>query len=437
MTTLEDKLVAAKLELQKMMTRSCWKDRWRHTATKWSEKIVIAADGANEGVYRIILPADGGGIYPLINCDRTTLLPRACGMNQTYDFDLAISYISYFGRLQLYGVPNNLAVDIFRHFVLAFGGKFLDGFARKDSLNAGDTYYQQLWVDEENKRHYQVIRDSLPQIGLFDLTNSTTTIDDRWMWVKTNGIQLGGKLQPVHYIEGLLEKRKSFQIDRMIEHYFHFDKSDEIVKTAKNFQKLLIHHSRGEVLIVIDRISYLLVGAVANISSVQNERKAAKTFDFGNENCEGRRQEYWNYLQKIPFFTIILGDDKTRKLTVEDVRFLVCCSIDAEYDYRETFDIVKSFSADAVTTTTTDNSSSLSSLSSLTTSTTPCFPSVDDDFSSFEFPLLRGLLAETTLSKKLASYAIGKEEISTGEFAKLAPSALTQIVDSYYSVDVH
>lgn len=125
-------------------------------------------------------------------------------------------------------------------------------------------------------------------------------------------------------------------------------------------------------------------------------------------------RDHWNDLQKNPAFVISLVSEADRdsgKLTAEDVGFLIRCGIDAFYDYHETLEAVKSSSPTAVETLFTSSSAS----------TIRCFPSADDDFSSFEFPQFRGLLAETTLSKKLASYALGKEEICTGDFSAVAP----------------
>lgn len=81
------------------------------------------------------------------------------------------------------------------------------------------------------------------------------------------GIQLGGKLLVIHYIEGLLKKRKSFQINRMIEHYFHSDKmgdikennNDKMLDTTKNFQKLLAHVNRGRVLVRVGEFALNLL----------------------------------------------------------------------------------------------------------------------------------------------------------------------------------
>lgn len=421
MDTVKVKLVAAKLELQKKISH--WRQEWKDAIDQWSEKIVVGKAGG--GFDCILLPSHDDIGYPLVK-------------NLTCDLGFAVCYVQQYAHCYLEKVPINLSVNVFHHFLVAFGGELLLREPISDKL----FFDHWLWIDEENKRHHKIIHDSL----LFG--EKEVDACDRWERVKMKGFQLGGKLLPIHYIEGLLQKRKSFQINQMIEHYFRHrndgERGSRIIETAKRFQKLLIYQNLGEVFVIVGSGYLRLLNEIPGTENrnVKDEREAVKTFELGNEDNGCRTRGHWNSLLKYPDFVALLGDSDCdsdsdsdcRKLTVEDVRFLICSSIDAEYDYRETLGIVQSLSK-------VEDSLNLSNLSTSTTTVVTAvakrqFPSADDDFSSFDPLHLRGLLAETVLSKKLQGYALGQEEIRGGAFATIAPLALTKIVSSYYPVDL-
>lgn len=114
------------------------------------------------------------------------------------------------------------------------------------------------------------------------------------------------------------------------------------------------------------------------------------------------------------------GDDENSpSLTAADVQFLLRLRLDSKYDREET--IAKIEKIDQPNTTSPELQ----------------FPTHSDDFSNFDPPHLRGVLAETVLSKKLQSHTLGLEEIRGGHFATLAPTALVDIVTQYLPIDLN
>lgn len=442
--TFETKLAVAKESLQSMISH--WKKEWQDVVTKWSGRITIVNSKNGARFKSVVFLAYRGDPYRFFEYDHATQTPTS--NNQEYCIDEAIScrdtlyYSIGFGNL-----PINLMIDVFRHFVLAFGLKFER--LRKYST---ETQYKNDWRQhlyfEEGGRHQEVINSAL-QNTTWPSTNNDTSIEcDRWRII-SGKLQLGGKIQPIHYIEGVLIARKSYQTTKMIDNYFQFrcagtNGTSSIIKIATTFFKSLTYQPiTGRITIGINgSYPYTLIDSIlvpdAQSSDVarneydyvnENRRGLAKKFNLENGKCEPRTQYYWEKMMKNQSFLSLLGtntstSEKLVSLTMADVQFLLCLLIDAYYDHKETFEAVERISG-------TDQADPANS-----TYSTSRFPTADDNFSSFDPLLLRGLLAETVLSRKLAGYALGQEEISKGTFAAIAPSALTSIVASYYPVDV-
>lgn len=415
---MQSKLDATRESLKSMTAH--WREEWRNAAIKWSEQIIIAPINGRPGEMKcpdcVIFPTTFGTTDQrghFFAYDPDTFIPSA-STSSCHEVDVVLNWRNFSPEKDgLLNVPVNLAVDIFRHFALAFGCNI--------SINRGNSqhYHQMLHVGGENKRHHEVIQLSL---------NNFSDSSDGWQSVWAQGIQLGGKLLPAHYIEHVLHQLRLHQMTKMIEHYFYrSDKSGEkIIATAKHFLLKSIYYRNASGMIEFINGLYnpiiTLVGA-ANFKTEQKDlisnhdthkwsrwRKIAKSFSLEDENsehCPRHTPSMWNAAMKNKNFVNCLGE-----LTKSDVQFLLCLVIDAEYDYQD----------------------SLSKVTRLSTTSTG-FPTVADDFSNFDFPHLRGLFAETVLSRKLQSYALGKEEILSGDFAAMAPTALTRIVGDYYSID--
>lgn len=370
---MQARLDAAKIELQGMMTRSCWRKEWKDAVTNWSENVIIVELGWGFG--HAMFPDENGGCYLLVKYDRATLLPASD--SPVHDVGSALHYHwRAYNFLRI--VPINLVVDIYRHFVLAFGDTFSINCRSSDSdrksiysYNSGTTSRQSLWIDEENKRHHEIIHSSLSA----DAVDSTSC--DRWEELYVREIQLGGKLLPIHYIEPLLSKLQSHQVKRMIEHHFN----TEMIQTAQRFANLL-YVQQTAVCILIGEVYWNLVNTIGS-----KNRDSAKNFNLEDEN-DNRCN--WLKILRSPGVNSILSDSKSGEekfvsLTAADVRFIICCHIDADYDRKETLekiDKIKPLDAS--------------------------FPTDADDFSNFDPPHLRGVLAETVLSRKLAEYALGE-----------------------------
>lgn len=412
---MEAKLKEAKAEIQSMMVRSCWRKEWRDAIDKWSEQITIDTNGC------AVLPRSyDDGHSPQI--DTISNLKR--------EYNLS-SFLGYQLR-QLSGkmlVPTNLMADVYRHFVIALGGNFSAENSRE--LQGGGYYYnpdsywwQLLYNGEENKRHHKIIHESLLKASSSSRATSTvsaSSANDNWEKVRVQRIQFGGKLLAIHYVGEVVEHLKRHQVSRMIEHHFH-SRGPKMIENAKRFEGCLSLNSMGAVDLLVGPHyrSLIDVASLGKNCLGDVRRKAMKTFNLEDENGEHCRRHHWRELSKDPHFLAKLNETKSEieseksvSLTAADVQFIICCRIDAECDEKEWIAKIK-----------------------LLTST---FPTSDDDFSNFDPPHLRGLFAKTALSKKLAEYAVGKEEIyakNAGSFAAIAPLALTEIVMDYYPIDI-
>lgn len=145
----------------------------------------------------------------------------------------------------------------------------------------------------------------------------------------------------------------------------------------------------------------------------ENTRESLKDFNFDCDDNDDDRvksgADCWKAALENPNVVNFLGD-----LTVADVSFIIRVCIDAEYDTLEIRENIKTIER-------ADGKES-------------SFPNADDDFTDFNFPHLRGVLAESVLSRKLAAYKLGLDEITNGEFAERTPSAVVDIAAGYLSV---
>lgn len=388
---MQERLDAARENLQTMMAR--WRPEWRDIMNSWSKKIIIEAlEVHGMRCERVVLPRNYDGLFNIIADPSREI--------QEYSISSAVGYRIRQLRDETVQVPINLFVDVYRHFVIAFGGIFSAESSHSYYYNPTNYLTQWLYNDhDDDKRHHKIIHESLATI-------SSILLDDGWEQVYLQGIQLGGKLLPVHYIKDLGTHLGRHQVGKMIEQYFYSTgRGEEIVKLAKEFERRLSFRM-GETFIIVDGTYQQLLNEIDG--NEDDQRKVMKTFDLEDETDH---RHHWPTLLKNPQFVKFCGE-----LTIADVRFLICCRIDAECDRKELVKKVK--------------------LSAASTSSAIAFPTADDHFSNFDFPHLRGLLAETVLSKKLAKCPLAKEEIKTTDLAAIAPLALTEIVCDYYSVDL-
>lgn len=410
---LATKLAEAKVELQKLMTRSRWRKEWQDQMTKWIEKIFLM-ENAYEGGQVVIFPTDSGSWY-IFFADM-----RGWSGHGRRDVNDALRCYSL-SKEHLSAVPINLFALIYQNLVISFGGSFS---LVLNSAYANDNYLHYLWTDDNYKRHRQVIRSSAPHlfptcgISAFDLSGEF----DGWEPVTIAGIQLEYKFLASQYIGNLLWTLNHHQIYKMIEHYFchrnsetsKVDKSNKLTHTAKRFScSLGLSMNRNGNLSQGWSVDAFGLGFDLTLIGESKNRESMKNFNFQNVtgNSNGDAKNYWQLAMKNSHFVEVLGD-----LTAADATFIVSCFIDAKYDAKEITEEVKKLESEGCESKQ--------------------FPSQNDDFTNFDPPHLRGLLAQTVLSKKLAKYDLGMKEINEGKFADIAPIALTKIVAEYYSVDI-
>lgn len=413
---MQAKLDAVKEGLVQMMTRESWKKEWQAAVIKWSTKVGIKPFAAPAVYETIVFPADpdvhrgdNRGIFFIY--DPVTLLPLPS--KKEYNVRAATDYRN--GSTEEYGllgVPINLVVDIYRHFVTAFGLEF--------STADGHTShcYQYLHLDEDDERRRQRIHSILTKFTDYyylAATTTSSTTNNQWARLWMDKIQLGGKLLPIHCIEPILRPLLKYQTEKMIEHYFRrschsVERGEQLIITAKRFAQLLTYKETGEINCITSLIYFptTLVASKSSTNVNRIDRELAKTFNLNAPSAQNVSSA-WDSALKNKQFVEYLGE-----LTIADVEFLIRLFIDSRHDHQDVVDQVIQLSAQG----------------------SP-FPTDADEFDNFDPIHLRGLLATTVLSKKLAKYALGTKEINEGQFADIAPAALVKIVDSYYSVDVN
>lgn len=387
-TSFEKKLIAARAEL--VTTTGHWRKEWREAILQWSDKITIV--GISDLDQMVVLPTDSGGSYYFLVTRQDTMV-RSLGDAVHYRLSTANNYLS--------AVPVNLASLVYRNFVVALGGKFSNRIDHKIMCEFNIHY---LWTDDNYKRHRKLIHSLTPQLfSDFDNLNRF----DGWEAVVIMGIRAEDKFKPSNYIGAVLAKLNTYQLDKMLSHYFQFqfhprsDKTSEMVQSAKSIAVRMvvsINLSDGfRVSIFGGNFYFILFEGNGRESTMDSS-----SLDGGNN------WQLWQLAMANPDFVKMLGN-----LSEMDVRFIISCLVDIEYDKLETMATIKKLEE-----------------------TGSNFPGPDDDFNSFDYPLLRGPLAETVVSKKLQGCALSMEEITKGQFADIAPAALVNIVGSYYPIDL-
>lgn len=398
------KLVAVRQELKTMTEH--WRKEWREAVVKWSEMITVAdySDYSNNEIVK--LPTDYGANYHL--------LPLWEYQGDERNLDDAVNYYSVHANKYLFVIPLNLMVVVYRHLVLAFGGKFLHTSGNRLHFNH-HTHY--LWTGPTNstiessyKRHREVIHLAAPNIfaplngsiGSVASTVSTASIVsvdkfDGWEMVIVMGFLADDKLKSSYYIKGLLVKLQNHQMDRMVEYYFNArcGRDDELMKTAKTFLSQLVFNVSGVIVMDDNFVMHTLSGK-------------DEVFDIESA-------------VKIKGLSKIVGN-----LTTEDVSFIVTLLLDGERDKTEMQEKIKKIEL-------TSSTISVDTLDKVS------FPGPDDHFTSFDFPYLRGVLAESILSRKLRGHTLSIEairEVAVGSFAAVAPSALVEIAAEYLPVNL-
>lgn len=432
---MQAKLDEVKLELQKITAH--WKKEWKEMLAKWSDKIIVSSDSLRE---ELLLPTDLGEKYILAH----KLTSESKFYCSKYDLEDAAFY-----RYSAYAhlcIPINLALDVFRHLVLAFGGSFFTGRPTTKNphyYNPRHSYFHWLWVNEEDKRHHQVIRNSLQSTYANvpkELDDHNRDSGDRWELVQLQGIQLGGKLLSTHYIRAILKGLKEYQMTKMFEYHFrHFDeKGRETIAVCQRLFQMLSYRTnyRDTTTDTVELVD--LAGSRVLVHLPKPNSQGSDNGEQKAQKCEREREAAKQFeLNAKDWSQILEGSSKTdefEKLSLTDVHFVISCFIDMECDHKETLEKIEKIDKTVQPTQLPQSDSTTTA----NTGAAPAFqfPTVDDDFSSFDPLHLRGLLAETVLSRKLKGYVLGREEIFTGGFAATAPTALTEIVADYYPVDL-
>lgn len=397
-TFTAEKIVQVRKELETITAN--WRKEWKDQVAEWSKDISIVTIG---GAAKFLgLPI---------------LFPQDVPISFVRNFNNTIDYHSNYAAKYLSTVPLNLVALLYRHLVIAFGGNFSPTFTYSGGEDVYYNHYLRVRNVPDYKRHRQIIHQSCPHLFVASdkCKDDGKIVDDDagfngfdgWEFVTLRGLQLDDELKVSSYSEYVLQKLKVYQMFKMIDNYFlHCASSTELTEAAKKLSSCLISMTSSDTRTIVAAgygFDWALLEGVKS-------RELVKNLDFSvqdNTNCKDATS-HWELAVKNPQFVEFLGN-----LTVTDVNFIVSCFVHSECDAEDSAAAVKNI---------VDGHAS--------------FPNADDDFTSFDPPHLRGLLAKTVLSRELAKYELGKEEIVSGTFAVIAPSALVRIVDSYYAVDL-
>lgn len=408
-----------KTEMQKKMAH--WRHSWRDAVTEWANKIRILppplATGCTNELEMVALSADVG-------CHLMVLME-----GKKYTLDHALEYFKDQGKKYLSVVPVNLFVSVYSHLVTSFGANY-EHYSRKGFADVHNIHYLWAGVGDDYKRNRAAILQSSPdrfadQSADHALSSTTLLSDEKfdgWEKVLLQGFQQDNELKMSTYICGLLAKLKTYQMNKMIEHHFSatgLPGTAEIITEAKEIANRLI--------VTVGKLSAWGIGMTGNHGNLDNSDNICLFLLDGNKDREimkanlipgNDKWEYYHHATNNPDFA-----KELKSLTLEDFTFIVRCFIDGKHDGTKI--LAASHQIDYQDERQVDGSIS--------------FPGLNDDFSSFDPVRLRGLLGEIVLSKKLKAYALSMEEIHeirAGNFAEIAPTALTHIVGSYYPVDL-
>lgn len=472
-------------KVQMKVLTAHWRKEWRDAAAEWSEQLsIVLADGKYEYFqFPITKPGEhfffwsdksrqaleltlktATGIVALLSTE-TIAKTGVSGSDGIYNLFHGINYYNSWAPAVFKIVPNNLAVDLFAHFVTSLSGTFYPS-----------AYYGRvtnwLYVDDENKRHRKIIYDAIREAkvaeelkyGLPTLSASTVSVADEsndsdgWINVECKKFCLGGRLATMHYLDPLLQSLKKHQLDRMIEHQFHFyPNSKKMTELAQKIAKDLCTNdgSAGEFgsISLMNTVPYSEYSSYAHLTGTkrllrpkmwtllsrvykpkrgnnrsdgcdnfwERSRERLLAFTLGDEKDT---RQHWNRVIKDKFFIDTISD-----LSVNDMQFILHTYIEAECDYYELTEKL---------TCNDDNSRPLDEHKSKP-AVTAAFPTCGDDFFDFDPPHLRGRLSEGVLSRKLQAHTLRLEELRKvrgKSFAAVAPAALVDIVAHYLPISL-
>lgn len=410
-TPFDKKLIQAREELKTLMNN--WRKEWRDVMTEWSEKIFILRFTNCSGE-AAILPTDSGTNYHLASSY------QPLGKGRERSLEDAINYYNHHANKYLSIVPLNLAILVYRHLVIAFGDIFLSSPSPYDP---NFYYHHFLWAGRESgyERHRKLIHESSldssnslhPEMTFGEFKEEF----DGWEKVAVLGFQMDDKLKASKYIKGVFQKLAAHQINKMIDYHFLNRETNSIDSAKKLVQRFELVVGTPNICIVVaagDDFNF-------NILEGKNDREMMKKFDF--ENAKNSEAKSWQLVVRCQPFAKLVAN-----LTNADVHFILSCFIDAEYDIIDTINTIKEIEFACLTTSISTSDPQQAS-----------FPGANDHFLNFDFPHLRGLLADGVLSRKLAAHATGLEaihETRAGSFAAVAPAALVNIVAHYLPVNL-
>lgn len=396
---LQSKLDAVRQELKTMTGH--WRKEWQEAILKWSEMICTTtlAESTIDAREVVKLPTDYGASYYLISLWK---------YGSARNIDDVHNYYTVHANKYLSVIPLNLVVVIYRHLVLAFGGEFL----HIEAYRRSHIHIHYLWTGSANSsyKHHRAVIHSAASNHFIRFNESNAF--DGWEKISIFGFQDDDKLKPSYYSSGLLTTLLKYQRNRMIEYHFGQSSTSEKTSSAKTLLNRLI--------VVIGKLC-VVDNDDSTIQFLIGDYDEQNNFDLDFDNT-----------MKIQAFSKMIGN-----LTFTDVNFIVSNFIESERGMAETIEKIKQSELQLEPTLTNSNGSNGS-----INSTGSIFPDLNDDFTNFDPLHLRGLLAETTLSRKLRAHALGLEEIRemnemrAGSFAAAAPLAVVKIASEYLSVDL-
>lgn len=427
---LEDSFIKTK---ERMLTKECWPPgvKWKETIRQWIGAITIATRTIpGQLVYKhnkfvliinfpIAITTTAEENFQIEITSPRALIEVSLLGRKIFSGVPIRQFVEYRKRMKLEEVPVNLHGDIVFEFVKALGG-YLNGYRYG--------WYRNIDSDEEVKYSNLLCVEKQHLFpGPFEYLSlarseqkegkelAADNCNDDWVYCKLSRVIVSGNLFFDGYCRNtLVDELCKYQMDRFISYFFHWHNSKHLLKTARGFLANLLFSQLGENCKVQ---FYRLPKCTTPMNTSGKTLKDKLNFTINPPSdrettvaaadqiilsCSGT----WSKTIKEEVILAAVGN-----LTVEDVDWILHAFVE-------------------IYSTGQDLKKLLSELSS------SCkFPTADDHFASFDPQFLRGVLAETDVSRKLMAYDrnILLLRESAIKSARPVPMAVVDLMESYFS----
>lgn len=443
--TYGPKLSVIKEELKTKIKH--WYPQWRTVAEKWIDGIEMVIRPVNKPEYQFGNPVGDSDVLKVaIQFPSSAELMFEIILKPTLQEFVFIKYttthidrrfpvdlfVSYRRAMNLEDIPINLHGDLVFHLLTAFNSDT----DRSNDASAPKIAYSYDLVPQSS-RHYHnwlFLEDCHAFPGCFEFL---TKGENGWVNLRSEIIEVGGKLlsTPI-YRRLLVDKLTNYQFSRLVHHNF-YRRQDKLLERAQKFANSL----------------YLYYHTQASASAFASENRANCTvgtwFHSPNGSVTSRQ------LIKFSLSRNVALDEKvdvklvpaTTQPTLPIRIQLTDQTVESTSYWRESMrsrpDLVVNPMADLAVNDIEWLLSAFiqakligEALKIIITKPGSQFPTLDDRFDNFDLPHLRGILAQSATSIRLASHAENVERLRREAMnsSSSVPTAVVDLMKSYLIV---